>query len=112
MSHREEHDKPPGDPLNDLESALGALRPVSRLDRDRTLFRAGEAQAATSTPRPKARWGWPALAASLALIAQRGGIGAAECWDLLVKSRVFDAVDSDLFKQLLRRMGDPECSGR
>ena len=74
MSHREEHDKPPGDPLNDLESALGALRPVSRLDRDRTLFRAGEAQAATSTPRPKARWGWPALAASLALIAIGQGL--------------------------------------
>jgi ATP-dependent Lhr-like helicase len=44
----------------------------------------------------------------MALIAQGGGIGAAEVWDLLVKSRVFDAVDLELFKRLLRRMGDPE----
>ena len=44
----------------------------------------------------------------MALIAQRGGIGAAEGWDLLVQSRVFGAVDLGLFKRLLRRMGDPE----
>lgn len=44
----------------------------------------------------------------LALIAQRGGMSPAQGWDLLVKSRVFDALDIDLYKKLLRRMGDPE----
>jgi ATP-dependent Lhr-like helicase len=44
----------------------------------------------------------------LALIAERGGIDPAQGWDLLVKSRVFDALDVDLYKKLLRRMGDPE----
>lgn len=43
----------------------------------------------------------------MALIAQRGGMTAAEGWDILVKSRVFEAVDLDLYKRLLRRMGDP-----
>jgi ATP-dependent helicase Lhr and Lhr-like helicase len=44
----------------------------------------------------------------LALIAERGGMTPAQGWDLLVKSRVFEALDIDLYKRLLRRMGDPE----
>jgi ATP-dependent Lhr-like helicase len=44
----------------------------------------------------------------LALIAQRGGLSAAEAWNLLVKSAVFPAIDLDLFKGLLRRMADPD----
>jgi ATP-dependent Lhr-like helicase len=40
----------------------------------------------------------------LALIAQHGGISATTAWDKLVKSKVFEAVDLDLFKALLRQM--------
>jgi hypothetical protein len=67
MSHPNDHTEPPGDPLSALESALGALQPASRLDRDRTLFRAGQATA--RQPAQHWRHAWPALAASLALIA-------------------------------------------
>jgi len=43
----------------------------------------------------------------LALIAQYGGITAEQGYRLLVQSGVF-AVDGELYKQLLRRMGEPE----
>ena len=43
-----------------------------------------------------------ALHQVLALIAQRGGMTPAQGWDMLVKSRVFDAMDMDLYKRLLR----------
>ncbi|MGC8733401.1 MAG: helicase-related protein, partial [Halothiobacillaceae bacterium] len=43
----------------------------------------------------------------MALIAQHGGITAAEGWDLLVKSKIFEGVDLNIYKSLLRRMGDP-----
>lgn len=44
----------------------------------------------------------------LALIAQRGGLSAAEGWALLVQSRVFPAVNMEVYKMLLRRMAHPE----
>ncbi len=54
----------PSDPeLTAVAAALGALKPArSRLDRDRVLFQAGQRAG-------QARWIWPALAASLALLA-------------------------------------------
>jgi hypothetical protein len=51
-------------PLAELEAALKALAPApARLDRDRLLYRAGQA----SAPRPG--WQWPAAAAAIALTA-------------------------------------------
>ncbi len=44
----------------------------------------------------------------MALVAQGGGLMAAQGWDLLAKSHVFDAIDLETYKALLRRMGDPE----
>jgi ATP-dependent helicase Lhr and Lhr-like helicase len=44
----------------------------------------------------------------IALVGQRGGVSAAEAWDVLVGSGTFAAVDVGLFRRLLRRMGDPE----
>jgi hypothetical protein len=53
-----------------LESALAALTPLpGRLDRDRLMFRAGQAS------RPARGWLWPAATAALALLA--AGLGAA-----------------------------------
>lgn len=43
----------------------------------------------------------------LALVAERGGIGPAEGWTLLVGSGVFSTIDLNLYKKLLRRMADP-----
>jgi len=44
----------------------------------------------------------------MALIGQRGGATAAEAWDTLVRSGVFNSVNGPLFRRLLERMGDPE----
>jgi len=44
----------------------------------------------------------------MALVGQRGGVSAAEAWNILVRGGTFPAVDVGLFKRLLRRMGDPE----
>jgi ATP-dependent Lhr-like helicase len=43
----------------------------------------------------------------MALIGQRGGVTAAEAWDVLVRG-TFGGVDVALFKRLLRRMGERE----
>ncbi len=52
--------------LNALEAALGSLRPARNpIDRDRVMYRAGQASA-SATRNPRA---WPAVAASLALVA-------------------------------------------
>lgn len=66
------HEPIPPDPgLNALESALGSLTPArSRLDRDRTMFRAGQAAATATKPPTAARSRWAKLAAaSFAAIA-------------------------------------------
>ena len=57
----------PSDPeLNEVAAALGSLVLArSRLDRDRVMFRAGQA----SRPTPRGRRFWPAAAACLGLIA-------------------------------------------
>ncbi len=53
--------------LNALESALKALAPArARVDRDRVMFRAGQASVRQAFP---GRKGWMTLAASLALVA-------------------------------------------
>ena len=58
---------PPDPELNPIEAALRSLVPArGRIDRDRVLFRAG--QAAVRSP-SFGRRGWMAIAASLALIA-------------------------------------------
>jgi hypothetical protein len=58
---------PPDPELNPIESALGRLAPVrSRIDRDRLMFQAGVNSAQAQSPR---RWVWPAIAASLAVVA-------------------------------------------
>jgi len=58
---------PPDPELNPIESALGRLAPArSRLDRDRLMFQAGVNSAKAQSPR---RWVWPAIAASLAVVA-------------------------------------------
>ena len=44
----------------------------------------------------------------LAIVAEGGGTTAAAAWELLGKSRVFDGVDVDTYKRLLRRMADAE----
>ena len=44
----------------------------------------------------------------MALVGQRGGVSAAEAWNILVRGGTFSAVDVGLFKRVLRRMGDPE----
>jgi ATP-dependent helicase Lhr and Lhr-like helicase len=44
----------------------------------------------------------------LALIAQHGGLTAAQGWRRLVESGVFPAIDQPLYLDVLRRMGDPE----
>jgi hypothetical protein len=58
----------PSDPeLEAIESALGALAPArSRVDRDRLMFQAGAISVRTGA---RVRWGWPAIAATLALVA-------------------------------------------
>ncbi|HEX8203766.1 MAG TPA: hypothetical protein VF590_25035 [Isosphaeraceae bacterium] len=58
----------PSDPeLSALAAALAGLAPArSRLDRDRTIYRAGQAAARPAVP---TRGPWPALAAVLALVA-------------------------------------------
>jgi len=57
----------PNPELKAVEAALGSLAPApGRLDRDRVMYQAGRA----SVRRPSlARAGWPALAASLAVLA-------------------------------------------
>jgi len=44
----------------------------------------------------------------MALVGQRGGVTAAEAWDVLIRSGSFGGVNSGIFKRLLRRMGEPE----
>jgi ATP-dependent Lhr-like helicase len=44
----------------------------------------------------------------LALIAQHGGLTAAQGWGRLVESGVFPAIDRPLYLDVLRRMGHPE----
>jgi ATP-dependent Lhr-like helicase len=44
----------------------------------------------------------------IALVGQRGGVTAAQAWEILVRSGTFTGVDAALFKRLLRRMGEPE----
>ncbi len=55
----------PSDPeLKAIESALGALVPVSsRLDRDKLMFQAG----AVSTPAARRRWVWPVITSVLSV---------------------------------------------
>ena len=62
-----QQDLPPEPGLTEFERALGALSPMpARLDRDRLIFLAGQA----ASRRSKAgRWVWPAVAASLAVVA-------------------------------------------
>jgi len=58
---------PPDPELNPIESVLGRLSPArSRIDRDRLMFQAGVNSAKAQSPR---RWVWPAIAASLAVVA-------------------------------------------
>ena len=58
---------PPDPELNPIETALGRLAPArSRLDRDRLMFQAGVNSARTKS---SSRWVWPAIAASLAVVA-------------------------------------------
>jgi hypothetical protein len=58
---------PPDPELTDIEAALGALAPSrSRLDRDRLMFRAGQAAQRSSSA---VRWAWPSIAAALAIVA-------------------------------------------
>ncbi len=58
---------PPDSELNPIEAALGRLVPArSRLDRDRLMFQAGVNSARTRSSRS---WAWPAIAASLAVVA-------------------------------------------
>ncbi len=58
---------PPDPELNPIESALGRLVPArSRIDRDRLMFQAGVNFAQARSPH---RWVWPAIAASLAVVA-------------------------------------------
>jgi len=58
----------------DLEQALGSLRPASRIQRDRILFRAGQQSAAPPQTGRFAVRLWPALAASLALVVLGQGV--------------------------------------
>lgn len=59
----------PENELNDLEAALGSLAPAaSRLDRDSLMFHAGKISAG-ARKRRRRDIAWPAIAASLALIA-------------------------------------------
>ena len=44
----------------------------------------------------------------MALVGEHGGISASEAWNVLVRSGSFSSVDADVFKSLLRRMGEPE----
>jgi len=44
----------------------------------------------------------------MALVGQHGGVTAGEAWDVLIRSGIFTGADASLFKQLLRRMGDPK----
>lgn len=56
--------------LSAVAAALGSLTPSrSRLDRDRVMFRAGQASAAAARRADPVRRFWPAIAASLGLIA-------------------------------------------
>jgi hypothetical protein len=58
---------PPDPELTAIESALRGLAPArSRLDCDRLMFQAGQA---SIRPRSLARWAWPSIAASLAIVA-------------------------------------------
>jgi hypothetical protein len=58
---------PPDPELNPIESALGRLAPArSRIDRDRLMFQAGVNSAKAQSP---GSWVWPAIAASLAVVA-------------------------------------------
>jgi hypothetical protein len=57
----------PDPELDAIEASLGSLVPVrSRIDRDRVMFRAGQASARPSTWGPRA---WKVIAATLALVA-------------------------------------------
>ena len=58
---------PPDPELDPIESALGKLVPArSRLDRDRLMFQAGVNSVQSRSTR---QWVWPAVAASLAVVA-------------------------------------------
>jgi ATP-dependent Lhr-like helicase len=46
----------------------------------------------------------------MALISQHGGMTPAEAWDALVLSGTFSGVDVELFKKLLKRMGEPDVA--
>jgi hypothetical protein len=70
MSHEQD---PPETAMNEIEAALGSLIPArSRVDRDRVMFRAG--QASIRRPPSSGRRAWMAIAASLALVASGEGI--------------------------------------
>ena len=60
--------------LTDLEQALGALRPVSHIQRDQILFLAGQRSAAPPQPGRFCTKLWPALAASLAVVVLGQGV--------------------------------------
>jgi hypothetical protein len=58
---------PPDPELTEIEAALVSLTPMrSRLDRDRLMFRAGQA---ARRPTTAAHWAWPSIAAALAVVA-------------------------------------------
>jgi hypothetical protein len=65
----------PSDPeLNAIAAALSSLAPArSRLDRDRLMFRAGQASASAARPAAPGREFWAAAAACLGLIASGEG---------------------------------------
>lgn len=77
---------PPDPELAAIEEALGALSPSrGRLDRDRLMFRAGQVSHRPTAP---GRWGWPAVAGVLAVVA----LGQAVALRARPASRVVDRV--------------------
>lgn len=94
--------------------------PLSRAAHPLDALRRGSVQAIAMVELMLGRWNEPPARGRLhlstlvhqvlALIAQHGGITAMQGFELLVSSRVFEAVDRDLYVRVLRRMGHPDVA--
>jgi len=98
-------DQDPPDPgLTEFESKLQSLAPArSRLDRDRLMFRAGQA-ARRDSPGRRA---WPALAAALAAVALGEGAMLATRPDMRVVERLV-VIREPVDPQPVPRVAEPQ----
>lgn len=106
----QERSRPEND-LNELEAALGSLAPAaSRLDRDSLLFHAGKISAG-ARKRRRRDIAWPAIAASLALIAIGEAFVIHHQYSMQMNKNTI-VVESPKIEPISPRQGDPSSIAR